>query len=110
MKIADQMEIYVNEIIILSPTEEEIYMFVRHLEKHNLVCGTVSWGDKEYHGSQWPRIHDSSGVKPGGKLHIDYGFSIDGFSCHLTLDEQGAPDFIEFIKELRNSKQILDTA
>jgi hypothetical protein len=109
MKISEQMKIYVNEIILLSPTDEEMYLFVRHLEKHNLVNGVVSWSDKEYKGSQWPRVHDTSGAKPGGRLHIDYGFSIDGFSCHLTLDEQRAPDFIEFIKELKRSKQMLNS-
>jgi hypothetical protein len=106
MRIAEQMKIYVNEIILLSTTDEELYQFVRHLEINNLVKDVVSWSDKEYQGSQWPRIHDNSGVKSGGRLHIDYGFSIDGFSCHLTLDEKSAPDFIEFIKELRHSNQI----
>ena len=106
MKTAEQMKIYVNEIILLSPTDEELYQYVLYLEKHNLVKDTVAWSDKEYHGSQWPRIHDSTGVKPRGRSHIDYGFSIDGFSCHLTLDEKRAPEFIEFVKELRRSNEM----
>ena len=43
MKTSEQMKIYVNEIILLSPTDEEMYLFVRHLEKHNLVMAL-------YHG------------------------------------------------------------
>jgi hypothetical protein len=108
MKIEEQMKMYVNEIILLSPTDEEMYQFVLSLEKHDLVKDVVTWSDKEYHGSQWPRVHDTTGVKPGGRLHIDYGFSIDGFSCHLTLDEKSAPEFIYFIKELKRSKGMLD--
>ena len=109
MKIAEQMKTYVYEIILLSPSDEEMYQFVLNLEKRNLVKDIVTWSDKEYHGSKWPRVHDTTGVKPEGRLHIDYGFSIDGFSCHLRLDEQSTPKFIEFINELRRSKEIPDT-
>lgn len=107
MDVSDHLKAYVSEIIKLSPNDEELYQFVRHLEKHNSVKDVVSWSNKEYMGSKWPRVHDTTGVKPGGKLHIDYGFSVEGFSCYLRLDEHVASEFIEFIKESRDSNEIL---
>ena len=78
------------EIIGLTPTCEEI----------------EAYGEKGYYGAvkytglsgyHKPKIHNTWGVKYGGRVHIDIGCG----GYHLMLDRGFAFDFIEFIKECR---------
>ena len=46
-----------------------------------------------------PRVHDTWGEKPGGRVHTAMG--CDGY--HLMLDKNAAWDFIEFIKMRRGA-------
>ncbi len=44
-----------------------------------------------------PHIHNTSGKKSGGRVHIDIGCC----GYHLMLDKNTAPSFIDFIKRKR---------
>jgi len=80
------------EIERLSPTCEEIEEYAE-----NAVYGTVtSARSEDYFGS---RLHNTWGVKEGGRVHIDIGCC----GHHLMLDKYSAEGFIQFIKNKRKA-------
>ena len=82
-----------DEIEALKPTPEEI-------EEYGKIAsyGAATYTDEE--GYFPPRLHDTWGLKSGGRVHIDIGSG----GVHLMLDKDEARDFIEFIKTERKSK------
>ena len=80
------------EIRELSPSCEEIVEYAQ-----GGGYGTVTYTSSDnYFG---PRLHDTWGVKFGGRVHIDIGC----IGYHLMLDKRTAWGFVEFIKRKRGS-------
>ena len=83
-KIAAQIE-------TLDPACEEIVGYAK-VAPYGAVTRSRS---QQYFG---PTLHDTWGVKRGGRVHIDLGCG----GYHLMLDKYSAWDFVEFVKEERS--------
>ena len=81
-----------DEIRRLDPTCEEIVAYGQQAS-----YGEVTFSDSKQYFP--PRLHDTWGLKRGGRVHIDMGCS----GYHLMLDKHGAAGFIEFIKTRRGN-------
>ena len=82
-----------DEIKKLNPTPEQIEEYGKEW-----VYGVVTY--TEDRGYSPPRLHDTWGLKSGGRVHIDIGSG----GVHLMLDKDAAWDFIDFIKNKRKAK------
>ena len=78
------------EIKALDPTGDEIEKFAEKAG-YGIVTSTEN---ENYFG---PRLHNTWGVKFGGRVHIDIGCC----GYHLMLDKKAVWEFIEFIKSER---------
>lgn len=74
----------------LGPTCEDIIAYAARAE-HGTV--TKAHSDEYFRA----RIHDTWGVKSGGRVHIDLGCA----GHHLMLDRRHAKEFIKFIEDRR---------
>lgn len=82
------------EIRSLDPTCDEIVEFAKDAE-----FGVVTTTESEnYFG---PRLHNTRGLKSGGRVHIDIGCR----GYHLMLDKNIASAFIEFIEHKRRTEE-----
>lgn len=85
------LEKALDEILQLNPTCDEIVAFSK-------VSGHWTHSNNDRYFS--PRLHDSWGVKLGGRVHIDLGCA----GIHLMLTKESASVFINFIKDNRDVK------
>jgi len=85
--LAEIQEAY-EELRKLNWSKEDVVDFVKIAD---YGAATTCKG-KDFFG---PDIHDTWGVKKGGRVHIDLGAA----GIHLMLDRQNARRFIEFLKE-----------
>jgi len=91
-RVRERLEKALAEIKRLDPTCEEIEEYGK-----NAGYGVVTFTEsEEYFG---PRLHDTWGVKSGGRVHIDIGCC----GYHLMLDKNYAEYFIQFIKDKRKA-------
>lgn len=96
-RVREAMGEYLDEILFLGVTEDEIHSFVRSLKN---PYGIVTCGDRRT-DFRLPFIHETWRVKWGGRTHIDMGCKC----YHLMLDRYSAPAFINFIKDYRKNKK-----
>lgn len=80
-----------DEILQLNPTCDEIIAFSENYP------GT--WTHSNAKGFFRPRLHDTWGIKRGGRVHIDLGCA----GHHVMLTKKTADVFIDFIKDKRHS-------
>jgi hypothetical protein len=92
-RVLAKLQKAVEEIKSLNPTCDEIKEYGEFgLNTYSGVV-TISQNDMYYP----PKIHNTWGLKRGGRVHIDIG--CDGY--HLMLNKDYARDFIEFIESKR---------
>lgn len=89
-KALNKVEAALDEINRLKPTCDEIEEYGKQAE-----YGEVTRPDNL--GYFPPKLHDSWGLKKGGRVHIDVGCR----GVHLMLDQYNAFVFIDFIKQKR---------
>jgi len=89
-KAIAELEKALEEIKSLDPTCEEIEEY-----GENAGYGVVTHTMEEQYFR--PHLHDTYGLKQGGRVHIDIGCG----GCHLMLDRYEAWYFIAFIKDKR---------
>ena len=90
-------EIY-EELLLLNPTYKEITEYSEGADYGELTfC-------KRNDNPLVIRLHDTWGIKRGGRLHIDI---ISG-EFHLMLDKNQAPIFLNFIKEIKDMKRDIE--
>lgn len=92
-KVLEYMKEALEEIKKLNPTPSEIEEYAE-----GAGYGTVTYTDKM--GYFPPRLHDTWGIKRGGRVHIDIGSG----GYHLMLDKDIVQGFIDSIKENRGIK------
>ena len=80
------------EIQQLKPTCKEILAF-----RPQPVQGVATYTESDRYFA--PKLHNTWGLKSGGRVHIDIGCC----GCHLMLDKNNAEDFIKFIREMRQN-------
>ena len=91
-RVREELQHALEEIEELNPSSDEIQEY-----GENAGYGVVTYtGDEVYFP---PHLHDTWGLKQGGRVHIDIG----SLGTHLMLDKVFAWDFIEFIKEKRKA-------
>ena len=91
-RVRQELESALREMQELEPTTEEIEEYGK----------TAGYGVVTYTQSTRyfpPSLHDTWGLKHGGRVHIDIGSN----GTHLMLDKFSAWDFIDFIKDRRKS-------
>jgi len=99
-----------NELVRLKPTEKEIEAYADKMEN---VYGVVTYSKNRGGSGYFIRLHDTWKTKSGGRVHIDVGCVSEKYrvnpdvpdTTHLMLDKDYAPDFIDFIKKMREKKQ-----
>ena len=91
-RVRERVKIALETIKSLNPTCEEIQEY-----GENADYGVVTHTDNEEYFA--PHLHDTWGLKMGGRVHIDIGCC----GTHLMLDKDHAENFIEFIKGKRNT-------
>ncbi len=89
-RVTEELEKALEEIKQLDPTCDEIKEYGECVE-HGVV--TLTESEECFK----PQLHDTWGMKVGGRVHIDIGCG----GYHLMLDKKRAKDFIRFIKEKR---------
>jgi hypothetical protein len=95
-----------NELVELEPTEKEITVYADKMEN---VYGVVAYSKSRSGSGYFLDLHDTWKKKFGGRVHVDVGFVNEEYrderdvpdTTHLMLDKDYAPDFIEFIKKMR---------
>jgi len=98
------------ELVKLGPTEKEIEAYADKMEK---VYGVVTYGKSRGGSGYFIDFHDSWKTKFGGRVHIDVGFVNEEYrderdvpdTTHLMLDKDYAPEFIDFIRKMREKEQ-----
>jgi len=91
-RVTEKLEKSFKEINSLDPTCDEITEY-----GENAGYGVVTFSEKK--GYFAPKLHDTWGLKQGGRVHIDIGCD----EYHLMLDKDYAEDFIVFIKNKRKA-------
>jgi len=89
-KVLQKVGAALDEIEKLQPTCEEIEEYG---ESANYGEVTITENERYFP----PRLHDTWGIKQGGRVHIDMGCK----GVHLMLDQYNAIEFINFIKRKR---------
>ena len=89
-RVIQGLEPALKEMEELEPTPEEIQEYGK-----DIGYGVVTYTQNMHYFP--PKLHDTWGIKRGGRIHIDIGS--DG--VHLMLDKFSAWDFIDFIKDKR---------
>ncbi|MDP2218069.1 MAG: hypothetical protein Q8J68_12375 [Methanolobus sp.] len=102
MKIREKMEQWLCEILVMDISDEEMEKFVRHVQFDNMWHGVVSCNSNPNRYYGLPSIHDTYGMKWGGRMHIDMGYP----GVHIMLGRHAAPYFINYIKELRKQNNL----
>lgn len=97
-KVLELMQGYLEEILCLLPTFEEVDAFVLSLRGRDYGIVTAGDGRIDY---RLPFIHETWRKKWNGRTHIDFGNG----EYHLMLDKFSAPEFIEFIRQCRAKGQ-----
>ncbi len=95
-RVRGQLQRALEEIQRLNPIREEIEEYGKDAG-YGEVTYTI---DMRYHA---PRLHDTWGLKYGGRVHIDIGSG----GTHLMLDKDSVRDFIQFLETKRKSNNKL---
>ena len=74
------------------PSCEEIKKYSNYLYSRKIDHGVVTNSENVQYFP--PKLHNTLGKKPNGRVHIDIGCC----TYHLMLDKKWAKDFIKFIK------------
>lgn len=90
-KVRAELEQALDQIKRLEPTPEEIAEYAEQEAGYGVVTAARQQG---YFG---PRLHDTWGIKRGGRVHID----IVSLGYHLMLNKYYAWNFIDFIRDKR---------
>ena len=86
-RVYEKVEKSFDKIIELNPTCDEIEKYAKEAD-----YGAVTYANGEEKFG--PKIHNTWGIKRGGRVHIDIGCR----GYHLMLDKHNAEDFIQFIE------------
>jgi len=97
-----------NKLCELEPTPQEIQEYADKMED---VHGVVTYSESKGGEGYFLRFHDTWKQKAGGRIHIDVGYVDEEYinqkdvpdTTHLMLDNDTAPDFVNFIKKKRNA-------
>lgn len=94
--LSERMQDYEAQIKQLDPSIQEIEAYADFKEMKNEANGVVTYGNSNFFP---PHLsdHHTSGFH-SRHYHIDLGFKTD---IHLMLDKSTAPEFIDFVKEMR---------
>ncbi|MDH7564062.1 MAG: hypothetical protein QHH24_04160 [Candidatus Bathyarchaeota archaeon] len=95
-----------SELEKLQPTPKEIQEYA---DTHENDYGVVTCSKSKGGDHCFLRFHDTWKQKIGGRIHIDVGYVDAEYihqrnvpdTTHLMLDENYAPDFVNFIKQRR---------
>ena len=93
LRVKKKLNEALTEIKRLNPTCDEIEEFG---ENADYGVATLTENDRYFP----PQLHDTWGVKRGGRVHIDIGSR----GTHLMLDKKHVDGFIQFIKMKRRDK------
>ena len=104
------------QIVKLKPTKEEIQAYADQPEEEGRDYGVVTYSKSKKPLEDWCfiRFHDTWKQKSGGRIHIDVGYVDEKYvdernvpdTTHLMLDRDPAPEFVNFIKEIRRKHAV----